>query len=74
MINIPIIYNIPEYAKPLNFSISFADMGDASLSYDILIPAEINPDFSLDWNIVFNGETFKNTILKPQGIKDNKSL
>lgn len=66
--------NLPDWAKPEKMDVTFVDMSDASLSYSIKVPIEIEHQFSLDWWIEVRGERFYNKSLNPEGYKDDKSI
>lgn len=50
------------------------DMGEATITCDVKYPAEVGPNFSLDWCITYKGEKFFLSTLQPPCIKDNKSI
>lgn len=66
--------DFPQWAKPEQMDVSFVDMSDASVSYSIQVPANIEHAFSLDWWIEVRGERFYNSTLKPNGFKDASKL
>ena len=56
------------------FSYTEEDMGAATITLDLLVPADVDPDFGLDWYVDFRGERFYNKSLKPGCVKDTSSL
>lgn len=66
--------NFPNYATLSQADINIADMGEMSISAQLEIDGNIAPDFSYDWEIMFQGEKYIMPIHKPQGEKNNKSL
>ena len=56
------------------FTFSEADMGEASITCDIYLPQEVDPQFSLDWYIDYKGEKFYLSTLQPPAIKDNSLI
>ncbi|WAX17142.1 hypothetical protein PF672P2_00005 [Parabacteroides phage PF672P2] len=73
--NIAVTFNLNAKTYEVSkFTYSEADMGEANISLDLLLPADVDAKFSLDWNIMFMGEKFTLNTLSPPGLKDTSSL
>lgn len=57
-----------------NFTFTEKNMGDAVITIDIKLDKDIDPQFSLDWQVIFRGEVYKLKTLQPPGKKDTTSL
>lgn len=73
--NIAVTFNFNARAYEIaKFTYSEADMGKANINLDLWLPADVDPNFSLDWSVNFMGERFTLNTLSPPGIKDTSSL
>jgi hypothetical protein len=50
------------------------DMGDKTISVQVKIDGAITPDFSYDWEVEFDGETYIQPLREPQASKGNDSI
>lgn len=66
--------NFPSYATLSNAEVNIPDMGEPSITTQIKIDGEITPDFSYDWEALFQGAKYIMPLRKPQGAKENTSL
>jgi len=62
--------NFPSYATLNNATISFAEMGDRSITTQVRIDGDVVPSFD-GWALKFRGEKFILPIRDPQAAKDN---
>lgn len=56
-----------------DFVFTEADMGEASITCDIYVPADADPAFSLQWYVDYRGERFYLSTLQPPAVKDTSS-
>lgn len=56
------------------FTYNESDMGEATITLDLLVPPDENPAFSREWYVDFRGERFYNKTLQPSAVKDTASL
>jgi len=56
------------------FSYQEEDMGEATITCDLMLPAMVDPSFSTAWYMDFRGEKFYNKTLQPSAVKDDSSL
>jgi hypothetical protein len=66
--------NFPEYATLSTATASLVDMGEKSITTQVKIDGSITPDFSYDWAIEFQGETYIQPLREPQASKGNESI
>ncbi len=66
--------NFPTYATISQATISQQDMAEKTITTQIKIDGDISPDFSFDWQILYQGEKYIMPLRKPQGSKENTSL
>lgn len=64
----------PEYAMLSNATVNFSDMGEKTITAQVKIDGDITPDFSMDWEVEFQGEKYIMPLRQPQGAKENTSL
>ncbi len=50
------------------------DMGEWTITSQIRIDGQIAPDFSYDWEVLFQGHKYIQPLRKPQGSKDNEQF
>ena len=55
-------------------TVSLPDMGEWNITSQIKIDGQIAPDFSFDWEVVFQGHKYIQPLRKPQGSKENTSF
>ncbi len=55
-------------------SVSLPDMGEWTITSQIKIDGQISPNFSFDWEVLFQGHKYIMPLRKPQGAKENTSL
>ena len=55
-------------------TVSLPDMGEWNITSQIKIDGQIAPDFSFDWEVVFQGHKYIMPLRKPQGSKENTTL
>ena len=55
-------------------TVSLPDMGEWNITSQIKIDGQIAPDFSFDWEVVFQGHKYIQPLRKPQGAKENTTL
>ncbi len=69
------IFPIPNLV-PTNIQFTEQDMGEAIITCSVAIPADIEPDFSIDgsWTVSFRGEIYNLKTFLPPGKKDTASL
>lgn len=65
--------NFPSYATLSQATVSLNDMGDKTISAQVDIDGSVVPDFSYDWEVEFQGETYIHPIREPQASKGNDS-
>lgn len=65
--------NFPTYATLTNATVTMSAMGERTIAAEVSIAGDIVPDFSYDWEIVFNGERYIQPLREPQACKDNSS-
>lgn len=63
-----------QYATLTQATVNVADMGEKTITTQIKIDGEIVPNFSLDWEVEFQGEKYIMPLRIPQGAKENTSL
>ena len=63
-----------QYATLSHADVNIADMGEKTITTQVKIDGDIVPDFSYDWEVVFQGEKYIQPLRKPQGAKENTSL
>lgn len=66
--------NFPSYATLSSAEVTFADMGEKTISTQLKIDGSIAPDFTYDWEVEYKGEKYIMPLRKPQGSKENTSL
>lgn len=71
--------NFPEidgkqYATLTHAEVRHIDMGEKTITTQVKIDGEITPDFSKDWEVVFQGEKYIMPLRIPQGAKENTSF
>ena len=66
--------NFPSYATMSAATVSLPDMGEWNITSQIKIDGQIAPDFSFDWEVVFQGHKYIQPLRKPQGSKENTTL
>ena len=66
--------NFPDYATLTEATVSLTDMGERTITTQIHIDGDIEPDFSFDWQIEFRGERYIHMARTPQASKDNTSM
>lgn len=64
--------NFPSYATLHQATVHFEEMGDRTITTQVLIDGSVVPDFS-GWALEFRGERFVLPTLKPQASKDNST-
>ena len=57
-----------------SFVYNAADMGESSISCDIITPPDETPSFDRNWYVDFRGERFFLSTLQPTCVKDTSSL
>lgn len=62
-----------QYATLTQADVSLADMGERTITATVKIDGDIEPDFSFDWEIEYEGEKYIMPTRKPQGSKGNES-
>ena len=55
-------------------TVSLPDMGEWNITSQIKIDGRIAPDFSFDWEVLFQGHKYIQPLRKPQGAKENTTL
>ena len=55
-------------------TVSLPDMGEWNITSQIKIDGQIAPDFSFDWEVLFQGHKYIQPLRKPQGSKENTTL
>ena len=55
-------------------TVSLPDMGEWNITSQIKIDGQVAPDFSFDWEVVFQGHKYIMPLRKPQGSKENTTL
>lgn len=55
-------------------TVSLPDMGEWNITSQIKIDGQIAPDFSFDWEVLFQGHKYIQPLRKPQGAKENTIL
>lgn len=63
-----------QYATLSHADVTQEDMGEKSVTTQVKIDGDIVPDFSSDWEVVFQGEKYIMPLRLPQGAKGNDSL
>ena len=66
--------NFPEYATLSTATATLVDMGDKTITAQVKIDGSIAPDFSYDWEIIFQGERYIHPLREPQASKGNESI
>lgn len=66
--------NGKQYATLSEAQVSLSDMGDKVITTTVKIDGSIVPDFSVDWEIEFQGERYIHPLRKPQASKDNTDI
>lgn len=66
--------NGKQYASLNQATVNISDMGEKTITAQVKIDGEISPDFSFDWEVMFQGEKYIMPLRKPQGAKENTSL
>lgn len=66
--------NFPTYATLSTATATLVDMGDKTITAQVKIDGSIAPDFSYDWEIVFQGEGYIHPLREPQASKGNESI
>lgn len=56
------------------YTLSDVDMGLNNITLDLKLPQNVDPEFTLDWHVEYNGEKYYLQTLQPTAIKDNSSL
>lgn len=64
--------NFPSYATLHQATVSFAEMGERTISTQVRIDGDIVPDFT-GWELSFKGERFILNTKDPQAVKDNST-
>ncbi len=64
--------NFPGYATMCAATCPQPDMGEWCITSQIRIDGQIAPDFSYDWEVLFQGHKYIQPLRKPQGSKDNE--
>ncbi|MCM1068198.1 MAG: hypothetical protein NC418_11555 [Muribaculaceae bacterium] len=62
------------YATISQATCSLQHMGEKTITTQVKIDGDIEPDFSYDWAIIFRGEKYIMPLRSPQAAKDNTSL
>lgn len=63
-----------QYATLTQATVTIADMGEKTITTQVMIDGDIVPDFSQDWEVEFQGEKYIMPLRIPQGAKSNESL
>lgn len=66
--------NFPEYVTLSHADVQIDDMGEKTITAQVKMDGGVAPDFSYDWEIVFQGEKYIMPLRKPKGAKENTSL
>lgn len=66
--------NFPEYATLTSATVNLTDMGERTITAQVKINGDISPDFSYDWEVLFQGDKYIMPIHKPQGTKENTTI
>lgn len=66
--------NFPNYATLSEATVHISDMGEKTISTQLKIAGDIRPDFSYDWELLFQGEKYIMPLRNPHGAKGNESL
>ncbi|MDE6009328.1 MAG: hypothetical protein K2G90_08990, partial [Muribaculaceae bacterium] len=66
--------NFPSYATMCAATCPQPDMGEWTITSQIRIDGHIAPDFSYDWEVLFQGHKYIQPLRKPQGSKDNEKF
>lgn len=66
--------NFPSYATLSTATATLVDMGDRTITAQVKIDGAIVPDFSYDWEVVFQGERYIHPLREPQASKGNESI
>ena len=64
----------PTYATLSQATVTLNDMGEKTISAQVKIDGSIEPDFSYDWEVEFQGERYIQPLREPQASKGNESL
>lgn len=66
--------NFPSYATLSTATATLVDMGDRTITAQVKIDGAIAPDFSYDWEVLFQGERYIHPLREPQASKGNESI
>lgn len=65
---------LPSYATLNKATVTLNHMGDKTITSEVAIDGQIAPDFSFDWEVVFDGAKYIMPLREPQATKQNDTF